>query len=130
MADLFIENIFCSIGRLVRSIAESDPRANTENHSIKEAIAAGEMVAKKSIDKLIENQLLLLSDKKGVIIDGYPRDMNHVKDFEAKVSHYFYWFFLFCFNHPSTSTFNSILQHTTKAYLFPLFYQLTVYNIL
>ncbi|KAJ6645882.1 Adenylate kinase isoenzyme 5 [Pseudolycoriella hygida] len=73
-----------SIGRLVRSIAESDPRANTENHSIKEAIAAGEMVAKKSIDKLIENQLLLLSDKKGIIIDGYPRDMNQVKDFEVK----------------------------------------------
>lgn len=80
---------------MVRSIAESDPRANTENHAIKEAIAAGEMVPKKSIDKLIENQLLLLSDKKGIIIDGYPRDMNQVKDFEVKVSriYYFqYWF--------------------------------------
>ncbi|XP_037051697.1 adenylate kinase isoenzyme 5 isoform X3 [Bradysia coprophila] len=73
-----------SIGRLVRSIAESDPRANTENHSIKEAIAAGEMISKKSIDKLLETQLLLLSDKKGIIIDGYPRDMNQVKDFEVK----------------------------------------------
>lgn len=84
----------------MRSIAESDPRANTENHSIKEAIAAGEMVAKKSIDKLIENQLLLLSDKKGIIIDGYPRDMNQVKDFEVKVSHHFYWFsFQPSFNH-------------------------------
>lgn len=59
------------------------------------------MVSKKSIDKLIENQLLLLSDKKGIIIDGYPRDMNQVKDFEVKVS-YLLLLVLFFFNHPST----------------------------
>lgn len=74
-----------SIGRLVRSIADSDPKANTENHNIKSAIGDGEMVAKNSIDKLIENQLLQLSDRKGVIIDGYPRDVQQVKDFELKV---------------------------------------------
>lgn len=43
------------------------------------------MVAKHSVDKLIENQLLQLSDRKGVLIDGYPRDVQQVKDFELKV---------------------------------------------
>lgn len=80
-----------SIGRLARSIAESDPKANTENHAVKQAITAGEMVPKKSIDKLIENQLIQLSDRKGILIDGYPRDINQVKDFEDKVKvHGFY----------------------------------------
>lgn len=75
-----------SIGRLVRTIAESDPKANTDNHALKEAISKGEMISKKSIDKLIEQQLQLLSNKKGILIDGYPRDMAQVKDFEDKVS--------------------------------------------
>lgn len=44
------------------------------------------MVTKKSIDSLIETQLMLLSDKKGIIIDGYPRDIKQVKDFEEKVN--------------------------------------------
>lgn len=83
-----------SIGRLVRSIADSDPKANTENHSIKAAIGDGEMVAKHSIDKLIENQLLQLSDRKGVLIDGYPRDVQQVKDFEMKVKT-IRWYILF-----------------------------------
>lgn len=73
------------MGRLVRTIAESDPKPLTENFAVKQAISAGEMVSKQSIDKLIENQLLQLNDKKGIIIDGYPRDMNQVKEFEDKV---------------------------------------------
>lgn len=74
-----------SIGRLVRAISDSNPKVNTENFAIKEAITAGEMVQKKTIDKLIENQLRQLSDKAGILIDGYPRDMKQVKDFQDKV---------------------------------------------
>ncbi|XP_062705814.1 adenylate kinase isoenzyme 5 isoform X3 [Aedes albopictus] len=73
-----------SVGRLLRAIAESDPRVGTDNYAVKEAITAGEMVPKKSIEQLIENQLAQLSDKRGVIIDGYPRDMQQVRDFEQK----------------------------------------------
>lgn len=75
-----------SSGRLLRTIAESDPKANTENHAIKVSISAGEMVAKVSVDKLIENQLLQLSDREGILIDGYPRDMTQLKEFELKVN--------------------------------------------
>ncbi|XP_062548204.1 uncharacterized protein LOC134213291 isoform X2 [Armigeres subalbatus] len=73
-----------SVGRLLRAIAESDPRVGTDNYAVKEAITAGEMVPKKSLQQLIENQLAQLSDKRGVIIDGYPRDMRQVREFEQK----------------------------------------------
>lgn len=74
-----------SIGRVVRAIAESDPKANTENHKIKNAIIAGEMIKKQSIDKIMETHLINLAGKKGIIIDGYPRNLKQVKDFEEKV---------------------------------------------
>lgn len=45
------------------------------------------MVSKASIEKLIESQLLQLSDRKGIIIDGYPRDMNQAREFEDKVTY-------------------------------------------
>lgn len=77
--------LFYSIGRVVRAIAESDPKANTENHKIKSAIVAGEMIKRQSIDRIIETHLVHLADKKGIIIDGYPRDLKQVMDFEAKV---------------------------------------------
>lgn len=69
----------------MRAIAESDPKANTENHKIKNAIAAGEMINKQSIQKILETHLVNLSDRKGIIIDGYPRDIKQVTDFEEKV---------------------------------------------
>lgn len=58
----------------------------TENFAIKEAIAAGEMVSRESLEKLIHSNILQLMNKKGIIIDGYPREMNQILDFQDKVS--------------------------------------------
>lgn len=74
-----------SIGRSLRTLAESDPKPLTENFAIKESLTAGEMVSKDSLDKLIHSNILQLLNKKGIIIDGYPRDINQVYDFEEKV---------------------------------------------
>lgn len=74
-----------SIGRSLRSLAESEPKPLTENFAIKEAITAGEMVTKESLDKLIRSNVLQLVNKKGIIIDGFPRDMTQIHDFEEKV---------------------------------------------
>lgn len=57
----------------------------TENYAIKEAITAGEMVTKESLDKMIHSNLLQLINKKGIIIDGFPRDMTQILDFQEKV---------------------------------------------
>uniref|UniRef100_A0A182V3F9 Adenylate kinase isoenzyme 5 n=1 Tax=Anopheles merus TaxID=30066 RepID=A0A182V3F9_ANOME len=73
-----------SVGRTLRAVAESGPRVGSDNYAVKEAITAGEMVPKKSLDALIHSQLMQLADRRGVIIDGYPRDMEQVADFERK----------------------------------------------
>ncbi|XP_055545854.1 adenylate kinase isoenzyme 5 isoform X2 [Wyeomyia smithii] len=73
-----------SVGRLLRTAADSDPRLGTNNFAVKEAITAGEMVPKHSLEQLLETQLAQLSDKRGVIIDGFPRDMDQVAFFEKQ----------------------------------------------
>lgn len=69
----------------MRAIAESDPKANTENHKIKSSMSRGDMIQNESIAKIMETHLNNLRDKKGIIIDGYPRDFDQVHDFEKKV---------------------------------------------
>lgn len=102
-----------SIGRIVRSIAESDPKANTEDHRIKNSIISGEMIQKQSIDKIMQMHLQSFSDKKGIIIDGYPRDLQQVKDFEEKVcaSAIIYLFVLYLSAYDNFSTCSTINDH-------------------
>lgn len=71
----------------------------TENYAIKELLMAGEMVTKSSLEKLIETSLLQMMDKKGVVIDGYPRDMNQVRFFEEKVTINYNSNTTLCYNH-------------------------------
>ncbi|XP_073823056.1 uncharacterized protein isoform X1 [Musca autumnalis] len=73
-----------SVGRLLRSITDAAPRANTESYAVKEALAAGEMAPEKAINTILETNLRQMSDKQGVIIDGFPRNMQQVKYFEDK----------------------------------------------
>ncbi|XP_058123815.1 uncharacterized protein LOC131281586 [Anopheles ziemanni] len=73
-----------SVGRSLRAVAEAGPRVGSDNYAVKEAITAGEMVPKKSLDALIASQLTQLADKRGIIIDGFPRDIDQVSDFERK----------------------------------------------
>jgi adenylate kinase family enzyme len=70
----------------LRNLAESEPKPLSENFAIKEAIGNGEMVSKESLDKLIRTNILQLMNKKGIIIDGFPRDMTQIQDFQEKVS--------------------------------------------
>lgn len=58
----------------------------TENFAIKDAITNGEMVTKASLDKLIQSNILQLMNKRGIIIDGFPRDMVQIEEFQDKVS--------------------------------------------
>lgn len=69
----------------MRSLAESEPKPLTENFAIKEAITAGEMISRESLNKMINANLMQLANKKGIIIDGYPRDMSQIQEFEEKV---------------------------------------------
>ncbi|XP_043950293.1 adenylate kinase isoenzyme 5 isoform X2 [Drosophila biarmipes] len=73
-----------SVGRLLRNITDSAPRANTESFAVKEALAAGDMAPEKSLNQLLDTNLLQLRDRTGIIIDGYPRNLQQVKYFENK----------------------------------------------
>ncbi|XP_055906163.1 adenylate kinase isoenzyme 5 isoform X2 [Eupeodes corollae] len=73
-----------SIGRILRTITDSAPRANTESYAIKEALTAGEMVPEKNLNALLDVNIRQMSDKKGLIIDGYPRNLQQVSYFENK----------------------------------------------
>lgn len=68
-----------SIGNLFRAMASS-------NAVVNDSIVAGEMVAQDIVMQLVEQQVLLNRDNDGIVIDGFPRDLNQVQEFESKVS--------------------------------------------
>lgn len=70
--------VHVSIGGLLRGMAST-------NTTVSEAIVAGEMVSQDIVMPLVEQQVLLNRDTDGIIIDGYPRDLNQVQEFENKV---------------------------------------------
>nr|XP_036232424.1 adenylate kinase isoenzyme 5 isoform X2 [Bactrocera oleae] len=73
-----------SMGRLLRAITDSSPRANTESYTVKEALSAGEMVPEKAINNILDANIRQLMDRKGILIDGFPRNLQQVKHFENK----------------------------------------------
>jgi len=68
-----------SIGELLRTMASS-------NMIVNDAIVSGEMVPHNIIMQLVEQQILLNRDSDGIVMDGYPRDLNQVQEFETKVN--------------------------------------------
>ncbi|XP_044590009.1 adenylate kinase isoenzyme 5 isoform X2 [Cotesia glomerata] len=66
-----------SIGSLFRTMASS-------NSTISDSIVAGEMIAQDVVMQLVEQQVLLNRDHDGIVIDGFPRDLNQVQEFESK----------------------------------------------
>ncbi|KAK1136890.1 hypothetical protein K0M31_001421 [Melipona bicolor] len=66
-----------SIGGLLRTMASS-------NTIVNDAIVSGEMVPQDIVMQVVEQQIMLNRDTDGIIIDGYPRDLNQVQEFENK----------------------------------------------
>ncbi|KAB0797439.1 hypothetical protein PPYR_08433 [Photinus pyralis] len=74
-----------STGRLLRAAAEAaDQRNATDFKTIRESIAAGELVPFDIVIKILELHLNENITANGIIIDGYPRDMEQVTEFEAR----------------------------------------------
>ena len=69
----------------MRAITDSAPRANTESYAVKEALSAGEMVPEKAVNNILDINLKQQRGRNGIIIDGYPRNLQQVKYFENKV---------------------------------------------
>lgn len=76
-----------SLGKLLRAAAEVPlTKHSRETEVIRENIAAGEMAPLAIVMKFIEQQMVDNKDAEGIILDGFPRDMTQVTEFEAKVS--------------------------------------------
>ncbi|GAB0098163.1 adenylate kinase isoenzyme 5 [Sergentomyia squamirostris] len=73
-----------SVGRLFRSLTESEPKPNTESFTVKEAIADGELVPSNITEKYLQENFYKMRDKKGILVDGYPRDLDQLEKFEEK----------------------------------------------
>lgn len=57
----------------------------SSNTIVNEAIVSGEMVSQDIVMQVVEQQIILNRDTDGIVIDGYPRDLNQVHEFEDKV---------------------------------------------
>lgn len=67
-------------------MAEGDTRPGSDAAIARQSIAGGEMVPHSVVNRLIKDKLTKLAGAKGVVIDGYPRDMEQVHSYEATVS--------------------------------------------
>ncbi|XP_030749657.1 adenylate kinase isoenzyme 5 [Sitophilus oryzae] len=74
-----------SLGKLMRAATEtSASHHSTDINKLKESIGSGELVPSDIVMKYVENQMAHNVEAKGIILDGFPRDMEQVQEFEAK----------------------------------------------
>ncbi|XP_047118497.1 adenylate kinase isoenzyme 5 [Schistocerca piceifrons] len=75
----------CSVGRLLRAAAEAPGNRNAEDApQLRQAIAAGDMAPQMYVLQLVESQMRTHMSAQGIIMDGFPRDMKQVHEFESK----------------------------------------------
>lgn len=85
--------IHISLGKLLRAAAEPiENRRNSEVAKIKENITNGELVPIEIVMKIVESHMAANITAIGVILDGFPRDMNQVTAFEEKVGFFLFFF--------------------------------------
>nr|CAD7412452.1 unnamed protein product [Timema cristinae] len=77
--------VHCSVGRMLRTTAETtDPRQSNDSQLVRAAITAGDMVPQTFVLQLVESQMRTNMSAQGILMDGFPRDMNQVSEFETK----------------------------------------------
>ncbi|XP_076378601.1 adenylate kinase isoenzyme 5 [Megalopta genalis] len=69
--------VHISVGSLLRTMTSS-------NTIVKDAVVSGELVPQDIVMQVLEQQIILNRDTDGVIIDGYPRDLDQVEEFQNK----------------------------------------------
>lgn len=79
--------IHISLGKLLRAAAEpiDNKKPNNEVLKIRESVSNGELVPLDIIMKIVESHMAANITAIGVILDGFPRDMEQIAAFEEKV---------------------------------------------
>ncbi|XP_072388705.1 uncharacterized protein [Diabrotica undecimpunctata] len=74
-----------SLGKILRTLADQpDAKKNKEVAKLRECISNGELVPQDFIMREVEKVVVDNMEKDGLILDGYPRDMSQVAEFEAR----------------------------------------------
>ncbi|KRT85301.1 hypothetical protein AMK59_2242, partial [Oryctes borbonicus] len=74
-----------SLGRILRTAADSaDKRTGSDTSKIRECVANGEMVPLDIIMKTVELHIERHLSSPGIILDGFPRDLHQVAEFESE----------------------------------------------
>lgn len=72
--------VHVNIGELLRNMASS-------NIIIDDAVLSGEICPLDIVMQVIEQQVLMNRDTDGIIMNGFPRDLNQLQEFQSKVSY-------------------------------------------
>lgn len=76
-----------SLGRLLRSTADiTGQKPGNDIKTTRESITEGELVPFDIVMKVVEAQMGSNSYAPGILMDGYPRDMEQITEFEVKVN--------------------------------------------
>ncbi|KAL1491092.1 hypothetical protein ABEB36_011742 [Hypothenemus hampei] len=75
-----------SLGKQLRAACEApkDTAGDGELTTMKDSISNGDLVSKETIMKFIDSQMNLNLDSKGIILDGFPRNMEQANEFENR----------------------------------------------
>ncbi|XP_018336162.1 adenylate kinase isoenzyme 5 isoform X2 [Agrilus planipennis] len=77
--------VHISLGRLLRSTADVPSTKHSQDvKKIKECIVAGELVPLEIILKIVESYIAANANALGILLDGYPRNMQQAIEFEEK----------------------------------------------
>ncbi|ERL89139.1 hypothetical protein D910_06515, partial [Dendroctonus ponderosae] len=77
--------VHISLGKILRGVAEEpNPGHSRDMAKLKESLSNGELVSFDLVNKYVENQMEQNIQAKGIILDGFPRDMEQALDFEIQ----------------------------------------------
>ncbi|XP_065199717.1 adenylate kinase isoenzyme 5 isoform X2 [Planococcus citri] len=73
-----------SMGGVLRAMVNSRDIPIEEAQRVRDTISAGEMVDKNVVNAVLDRAMLANINANGIIIDGFPRDLDELHDFEEK----------------------------------------------
>ncbi|KAL0274363.1 UNVERIFIED_CONTAM: hypothetical protein PYX00_006810 [Menopon gallinae] len=73
-----------SVGRLLRAAAETTDPTSNDSLLVRQAISSGEMAPQTYVLQLVETEMNTNMSAQGILMDGFPRDMAQVHEFESK----------------------------------------------
>ncbi|XP_018895600.2 adenylate kinase isoenzyme 5 [Bemisia tabaci] len=76
--------IHISVGQLLRSLLETTNASQVPDNQLKNIIARGDLAPSEQVMHLVEREIKNNSFAKGIVLDGFPRDLKQLEQFQIK----------------------------------------------